>query len=155
MQMLMVLAKVCFCLHHKAWVVNFLSSLFLRVSMNSLDAQVFMICPKPQYFFFTPVKMLHHQAILICFLAPSYYSSFNYFCLFLAHHPSLALFFISNNSSCFFNFGCLLFSYHFMYIPSLSSLLPSNLSFIWALVLFLLASSSTFFCVTNTWTVKK
>lgn len=99
--------------------------------------------------FLTPAKMLHHQAILICFLVPSSYLPFNHFCLFLAHHLSFALFFISNNNSCFFNFGRLLFSYHFMYsdcIPNLSSLLPSNLSFVWALVVFLLASSTAFFC---------
>lgn len=101
--------------------------------------------------FLTPAKTRHHQAVLVCFLVPGSYLLFNYFCLCLARHPSFALFFISNNNSWgfFSNFGCFLFSYHFTYsdcIPKLSSLLPSNLSFIWALVLLLLASSDTFFC---------
>lgn len=76
-------------------------------------------------------------------LSPSTYLPFNHFCLGFAHHPSFALFFFSPNNSFFFFFLWLL---AVNLTPSLFPLLPSNLSFTQALVLFLLASSSTFFC---------
>lgn len=69
------------------------------------------------------------------------------FCSVFAHHPSFALFFISNNSSWFLTLVACFFliaSRRIHFIPNVSPLLPSNLSFIQALSLFLLAFPSTF-----------